>query len=213
VKPSIEQKIPFEIEYRFRHKSGKICTFRERGRPAVNQGGVVISIDGIILDVTDRRMAEEDLRKSHAHYKQLVENISDVIFTLDLQGIITYISPVIDRLYGYTPGEVTGKHFSRFVHPDDLPYVTEMFNRRIEGECSENIFRVLTRDGDERYVRVTETPLMIDGTITGFNYVMTDITDRKRAEDTIRQSEENFRTVLENIQDLVLVHRKEISFM
>nr|WP_245249525.1 PAS domain S-box protein [Methanolinea mesophila] len=206
VEEAILQNKPFEVEYRFRHKSGRICTYVERGRPAVNHGGTVVSIDGIILDVTERRRMQEEVRKSREHYRQLVENISDVILTIDLQGIIRYVSPVIGRLYGYSPEEVTGKHFSLFVHPDDLPRVSEIFARRDDGECSENVFRILTREGKERNIRVTETPILTEGTVTGFNYVMADITDRVMAEKALRESEEFNRGLVENLPDFIVIY-------
>ena len=206
VKESITRKTPFEVEYRFRHNSGKICTFVGRGRPAVNADGKVISIDGIIMDITGRRQAEEELRRSHEHYRQLIENISEVIFSLDLQGVITYISPVADRLYGYSPGEVIGKHFGSFIHPDDLPVITDAFSRRDEGACSELVFRILTKDGTGRYVRVTETPFLVDGKTAGFNYVMADITDRKQTEEALIESEEFNRGLVENLPDFIVIY-------
>ncbi len=199
VNESILNKVPFEVEYRFRHKSGKIVAFLERGRPATNTDGVVTSIDGVIFDITDKKETEEALRKSQAHYKQLVENINDVIFTIDLAGIITYISPVIYRLYGYTPDEVIDKHFSGFVHPDDLPSVAVAFNRRVEGDYRENVFRIRARDGSERYVSTKQTPIITDGEITGFNYIMADITQRTRAEEAVRESEEKYRSLFEHM--------------
>jgi len=154
---------------------------------------------GIFSDITERKKAEESLRESHAKYKQLVENISDVILTLDLNGTVTYISPVVQRLFGYTVPDVVGQHFSRFVHPEDLSRVLEGFRHRVAGEYGANEFRLLTKDGHERVVRTSQTPIVKDETVTGFNYIMTDYTDRRKAEDELRKSEAYVKNLLESL--------------
>ncbi|MFA4861405.1 PAS domain S-box protein [Methanoregula sp.] len=143
-------------------------------------------IIGLFSDVTERMRAEEALQKSRAQYRELVENISDVILTLDLNGTVTYISPVVQRLFGYTVTEVIGQHFTRFVHPDDIPYATEGFRLRLTGVYNANEFRVLTKDNRERYVRTSQTPVMKEGVITGFNYTLSDVTERRMAEETLK---------------------------
>ena len=193
-------------EYRIILPGGDIRWVGAGGSATYSKSDEPQRMSGVCIDITDRKRAEEALRESEAHYKQLVENINDVIFTLDPQGTITYISPVISRLYGYSPDEVIGSHFSRFVHPDDLSLLTDAFSRRDEGACSEILFRVLTRTGTGRYVRVTETPLIVEGKTLGFNYIMTDITDRKQAEEALRESEEFNRGLVENLPDFIVIY-------
>jgi PAS domain S-box-containing protein len=194
----------FLFETRLMRKDG--TTFpAESNSHLINYDGKTVWIS-VIRDISERKGAENALRESEAHYKHLVENISDVIFTLDPQGTITYISPVISKIYGYSPDEVIGTYFGRFVHPDDLSLITDAFNRRDEGACSEITFRILTKDGTGRYVRVTETPQIVDGTTVGFNYIMTDITDRKYAEEALIESEEFNRGLVENLPDFIVIY-------
>nr|WP_321352772.1 PAS domain S-box protein [uncultured Methanoregula sp.] len=148
-------------------------------------------------DITERKQAEDALRESHAKYRQIVENISDVILTLDMDGTVTYISPVIQRLFGYTVQEVVGRHFREFIHPEDVQRVLEGFRRRVAGEYGTNEFRLLTKDGRERYVRTTQTPIGKEGGVTGFNYVMTDYTERRKAEDALRHASAYNRSLIE----------------
>ncbi|MFA7303836.1 MAG: PAS domain S-box protein, partial [Methanoregula sp.] len=152
-------------------------------------------------NITERKKAEEVLRESREQYKQLVENISDIIFMLDLKGTITYISPVVQRLSGYTAPEVIGQHFSRFVHHEDIPRVIDGFRRRVDGVYGANEFRILTKDGSERYVRTTQTPRIKDGVVTGFNYTMTDYTERRKVEVALKESEERYRTIIDTAQE------------
>ncbi|MFA4876872.1 MAG: PAS domain S-box protein [Methanoregula sp.] len=141
--------------------------------------------------------AEEALRESREMYRELIENINDVIFSMDLQGKFTYISPVIERLYGYHPDEVIGQHFTKFLHPDDHPQCIEAFKQRLKGEYGINNFRIRCKDGREENVCVSQRPMIKDGIVTGFNYIMSNITARKRAEDALKESEERFRTMIE----------------
>ncbi len=203
---SVREQSSLWNEYRIVVPGGNIRWVGAGGSTTYSESGEPLRMSGVCIDITDRKRAEDALRESEAHYKQLVENISDVIFTLDPQGTITYISPVISRLYGYFPDEVIGTHFSRFVHPDDLPTLTDAFSRRDEGACSEILFRILANDGTARYVRVTETPLVVEGTTVGFNYVMTDITDRRQAEEALAESEEFNRGLVENLPDFIVIY-------
>ncbi|MFA4825572.1 MAG: PAS domain S-box protein [Methanoregula sp.] len=191
----------FETEHR--RKDGIIVPVEINAHKITLVGKTVFL--SIARDITERKKVEDALRESHAKYRQLVENISDVILTLDLNGTVTYISPVVQRLFGYTVPEVVGQHFSRFVHPEDISRVLERFRHRVKGEYGANEFRLLTKDGQERYVRTNQTPMMADGVVTGFNYVMRDITGRKQAEDALRESEEKFRLLYENSMDAIFL--------
>jgi PAS domain S-box-containing protein len=203
---SVREHSSLWSEYRIIVPGGDIRWVGAGGSTTYGESGEPVRMSGVCIDITDRKKAENALRESEAHYKHLVENISDVIFTLDPQGTITYISPVISKLYGYSPDEVIGTYFGRFVHPDDLSLITDAFSRRDEGACSEITFRILTKDGTERDVRVKETPLIVDGTTVGFNYIMTDITDRKKAEEALIESEEFNRGLVENLPDFIVIY-------
>ncbi|MBN2734325.1 MAG: PAS domain S-box protein [Methanomicrobiaceae archaeon] len=170
------------------HKNGNHVILETSGVPNYEETGRFIGYRGADTDVTERCRVEEELRKSEEQYRNLVENISDIIFSMDFNGIITYISPIVEKTYGYSPDEVTGQQFTRFIHPDDLPGVLEGFQRRIKGEYGENIFRLIGKDGSEHYVRTNQTPIILEGKVTGFNYVMTDFTERKTAEIGLREA-------------------------
>lgn len=170
------------------HKNGNLVILETSGTPHLDDEGRLIGYRGVDTDITERLQAENALRKSEEIFRNLVENISDVIFSLNLEGEITYISPVVEGLYGYKPDEVVGQKFSIFVHPDDLPAVIEGFKKRIRGEYKENIFRINDVKGREHHVRTTLTPITDDGAVTGFNYIMTDFTERKRAEEALKET-------------------------
>jgi len=151
----------------------------------------------VFEDLTTRKNAEDALRESREMYRELVENISDVIFSLDLQGNFTYISPAIGRQYGYTKEEIIGKNFSVFVYPGDYSSSIEAFRKRLNGEYYRNEFRVVTKDGRIQHVIVSQRPIPgKNGTVAGFNYIMTNITERKLVEEEIRRARDFYLNVL-----------------
>ncbi|WP_052418668.1 PAS domain S-box protein [Methanolacinia paynteri] len=144
-----------------------------------------------------RKQAEEELRESHKLYRELVENIDDVIFSLDLQGNFMYISPVVESLYGYSQEDMTGRHFTNYIHPDDQSACIEAFKKRLKGEYGRNEFRIVAKNGKIHYVMVSQRPILDDDDkLSGFNYIMTNITRRKQAEEEEQLTRERFETLL-----------------
>ncbi len=176
--------------------------------PIKDEKGETIGAIETFEDITDKKIAQKELLRSHAHYQHLVENINDVLFSMDLNGIITYVSPVIKKMSGYSPEEVEGKHFSVFVHPDDLIKAKKGFAERAMGIFKDNCFRVISKDGSIRYIRTSQTPVLTKNKITGFNYIMTDITDYQLAVMALNKSEEKFRGVAERSSDLIFLAEK-----
>ncbi len=104
-------------------------------------------------DITKRKCAEEGLATAEEKYRTLVETLNDVIFTLDIQGTIVYINPVVEQILGYAVSEVVGHPFSRFIYPEDLPGVSASFEHTIEGKFEPFEFRVLNKANEIRHVR------------------------------------------------------------
>ena len=92
------------------------------------------------LSRTINEMLETLEERSEERYRTLVENINDVIFALDVNGNFTYISPVVERLTGYTAAEVLGQPFDKFVHPDDLPDLRLSLAHTLAGTVSPSSF-------------------------------------------------------------------------
>jgi len=136
--------------------------------------------------------AEEALRDSELKYRDMVENIHDTIYALNKDGIITYISPRIVSFLGYEPHEVIGHHFDEFLHQADLPRIQQSFRRLLAGEATTNEYRFLTKSGGIRWLRTSSQPTVDGGQIVGTHGVLFDITDRKKAEEALKRSEERY---------------------
>lgn len=138
-------------------------------------------------EIAEREQAENSLRESEKRYRNLVENINDVIFTLDTQGLITYVSTVIEKIFLYKADEVIGKPFVSFIHPDDLTYLLTRLELVIAGELFPSEFRVLDKNGNIHYVRTSSRPLLEENQLVGLTGVLVDITKRKQMEDELRK--------------------------
>jgi PAS domain S-box-containing protein len=108
-----------------------------------------------------------------------------------------YISPVVESLYGYSQEDMTGRHFTNYVHPDDQSACIEAFKKRLKGEYGRNEFRIVAKNGKIHYGMVSQRPILDDdGKLCGFNYIMTNITRRKQAEEEEQLTRERFETLL-----------------
>ncbi len=155
----------------------------------------------IYEDITEQRRAEEALRHSEEQYRTLVENLNDVIFRVDPEGRITYMSPAIGRISGYKAEEVIGMRFTRLVHPEDLPEMVGLFRGVLEGRTGPHEFRVLDKDGSIRFVRTNSRPLVEGDRVVGVTGVLTDITGRRLAE----AERELLRTAIEQAGEAVVI--------
>ena len=150
-------------------------------------------------DTTDKKKAEEALRQSEEKYRTLVENINDVFYTLDNQGTITYVSPVVERLSKYKVSDLIGKPFTCIVYPDDLPGLLDSYNRLISGHLEPWEFRAVDKDGRIIFVRTSSRPIYEDGEIVGITALITDITEQKRLEqELVKMATHDFLTGLPN---------------
>lgn len=144
------------------------------------------------------------LRISEERYRTLVETARDVIYTLSADGTITSLNPAFEHLTGWFRSDWLGKPFAPLVHPDDLPFALMTFEQLLRGNTPK-IFelRIRTKAGHYMVAEFTKTPQMRDGNIIGALGIARDVTDRKKAEENLRQSEEQFRLIAENVDDLI----------
>jgi diguanylate cyclase (GGDEF)-like protein/PAS domain S-box-containing protein len=140
-------------------------------------------------DITERKRAEEALRTSEKRYRQIVDNADDIIYGTGKGGCFTFINPVAARITGYSEDELLGRHYLDLVSPayrnDTERFYRLQLIRRRQNAYYE--FPIVTRDGTEVWLG-QNVQLVIEGErIVGFQAVARDITNRKRAEETIRE--------------------------
>jgi PAS domain S-box-containing protein len=156
------------------------------------------------LEITERCRVEEALREEEEKYRELVEDINEIVYALDADGKVTYASPVTESLLGYHPKEIMGHHYSDFVHSEDLPKIHRVFESMLTGHAQETEYRVLTKSGEVRWLLASSRTVLDGSRITGIHGVLMDITSRREIEEALRESEERWRSLVENAPDFVL---------
>ncbi len=159
----------------------------------------------LVRDISERKGAEEALRTSQERLRSIVENVSDTILAINQDGMIQYESPSVARVLGYAPGALTGTQVFDLVHPDDQIKAYELSMKGLSqpGVVQTGEFRV--RHADGRWLLMEAVGHVVpDGDGGSVGYLASrDITDRKRAEEALRASEDYFRSLTENSSDVI----------
>lgn len=170
-----------------------------------DSAGNPIGFRGMIRDITERKQVEEALQESEQYFKDITENSSDIIIITDEKGDIKYCSLSVERFTGYKPKELIGRNVITFIHPDDVKRAAGDFGEAILAKDSAipNEFRILHKDGSDRYFEGLGKNLLDNPSVVGFIMNVHDITERKQADELLRKNEERYRTLVENASDIV----------
>ena len=173
-----------------------------------------IGLRGIIVDISERKLSEEKLRESEKKYRSLTENMSDIVYSMDINGILTYMSPQI-RKYGVESETIISKSLLEFIHPDDHEKIMKEYQKTlVTGIEFPSTFRILDAKGGVHWFEdIGKIQRDKDGNITGIAGVLRDITDRKKAEEKLKQSEKNYRDLFNNATDAIYIQDREGRFL
>jgi PAS domain S-box-containing protein len=188
----IEEKGSVEDrEIVLRHASGKNIHCLASGFAIRDASGRMVTIQGTLIDISERLEMERRLRQEQEFIRRLIANFPDVIAVLDRNGKYTYVSHRVQDMLGNPPQVFIGEQMDRWSHPDDKPKLWEMFRKLLEGEQSQIQFefRAQHRDGSWRTLKASAGPLYHDGRINGIVASARDVTDAKRIEQQFAQSE------------------------
>lgn len=152
----------------------------------------------LIQDITNRKQIEAKLAESEAKFRRLVEGANDVIWSCDVDGIITYLSPQFSTLFGWNENEWIGKNFQGIVHPEDIEILSCNNHNLLKFDIKNNNyeFRHLHKKGYYIWVRTSATPIKNEqGKVISIQGILSDISDFKQAEIALQASENQFRKV------------------
>ncbi len=187
VQSALKKRKPFLLEYRIRTAANEEKWVWEKGSGIFSNDKKLLALEGFITDITTRKLMEGALQQSEEKYRQLVENLNDAVYSVDIHGIITYISPIIYQMAGYAAEEVIGVPFLNFIHPDDRSEIAARFKSMSETILEPAEYRLLMKDGQFCFVRSSNRHLFENGVLIGISGTLTDISARKRAEEEIRK--------------------------
>lgn len=166
------------------------------------QDGKAVGLSSISRDISERKRSEEKLKKSEEKYQSVVNNVKEVIFQTDADGLWTFLNPAWEEITGFTLDESIGQNFLNYVHPDDRQKNYEKFVPLIERkkEYCRHVIRYLTKDGGFRWIEVfARLTLDDEDKIIGTTGTLSDITDRVIAEEEIIKSKAQLNAILDNI--------------
>ncbi len=161
----------------------------------------------VIRDITNRKKAEKALAESEERFRLMIKNISAIIVTIDKDGIQQFVSPVAEKITGYTQEELTGKSISEVIHPDDLPQVIKAWE---EGTGNPNIeitvrYRHIHKTKGWVYLETVGQSFLNEPAVNAVIAIVHDITERKQAEEDLKENELKFRTLYENSGDAIFI--------
>jgi PAS domain S-box-containing protein len=200
------------FEYRLLHKNGHWVYFDSYWQPIFDDADNLMNVLAVCRDISKRKTAEQALLESEELYRRLADNILDLVVILKPDGTRVYVSPSSFTLFGYTPEELTGNHFSDIVHPDDA--------KKIRNEVLEKVFlgqdkilvelRILHKNGQMLFCETNLKALRDkDGKLSGFVSTTRDITEWKLTQIALRESEEKYRSLVESSDAMIsMVNRK-----
>jgi PAS domain S-box-containing protein len=161
--------------------------------------------NGSVRDMSERDRLERELRESEERYRFLVENAPDIIFSIDTDGRLLYISESVRRALGYDPDQLVGRPFRDIVAYDEPGEPGKRFNEMREDPSLEitSDLQLIHRDGRRIPFEVSSRGVVRGGEFAGIHGSARDISERNRLERELRESEERYRFLVENSPDVV----------
>ncbi|MBV8049944.1 MAG: PAS domain-containing protein, partial [Acidobacteriaceae bacterium] len=208
---SLDSGIPVDTEARIRRFDGSYRWFLIRGNPLRDESGNIVKWYGTCVDIEGRKRWEQILRASEFSWRQIVDNIPGLVATMGATGEVEFLNRQTLEYFGKTTDELKNWSLMGAVHPDDLPGVIEARKKAVEtGQIYDIEHRCRRADGVYRWFQVHGLPVRdTENRTTAWYLLLTDVDDRKRAEEGLRRSEERARAIVDSIDGLVMTATPE----
>jgi PAS domain S-box-containing protein len=187
--------------------AGETFYFHQTVKYIEDNNGCEVGILALGHNITDKQRAEDQLVKSEEFYRTLIADSLDLILLLNANGEITYTSHSVTRILGYSEEEILHTNAFQYLHPEDLGWALQSFEREVE----ENpvikfiVVRVLKKDGEWLSCMVRGHNLLAHPSVNAIAVHIHDDTPRKKATEALKESERRFRTLIRDLQIGVLL--------
>jgi PAS domain S-box-containing protein len=163
-----------------------------------------VGVRGVVVDITERKRAEEALRVSEDRFRGIAERIDDIIIDMNHEGGITYASPSVEPALGYKPEEMNRTRMEQYLPQSEISRIAPNWAAVMQGKSVIGIQgEMLRKDGTCISAEMNASPILKDGRVVGVQAVIRDITERKLVEKELRRSEKRFRDLAELLPQIV----------
>jgi diguanylate cyclase (GGDEF)-like protein/PAS domain S-box-containing protein len=199
------------------HKNGARVILETSGTPSLDEQGRLIGYRGADTDITDRRKAEEASRKREEEFRAIADYTYDWESWIAPDGALVWVNPAVEKFTGYSREEWLSQPplRARAVLEEDQASVLSHHKKGLEERISGNDipFRVRHKDGSIRWAAISYQPIYAaNGDFLGLRTSVRDITERKQAEETLRENEMRLRTVIETVREGIIFSDKKGHF-
>ncbi len=213
----LEQRTPYEEEFRMVSKNGDLRWFHARGQAFWDQEGHPIRMAGSMRDITEQKATQAALHASETRYQQLFENTNDGIATFAIDGVVTEVNGGAEFILGWSREEMVGHHQEEFIAEKTAAHAREYIRRLLAGEALPSLLELELLHKDGRVVPIeAQAQVMRNraGVPFGVQAIFRDITERKRIEEDlerrVQQRTETLRTV--NLQlEFEIAERRQVE--
>ncbi|GAB4515457.1 MAG: hypothetical protein OHK0046_19020 [Anaerolineae bacterium] len=220
IRAALKQKTGCQVSMRNYRKDGSMFWNEIRISPIYNRDGVLTHYIGVQSDITQRKQAEDALRRSEERFRAISELISDYAYSIEVDAAgnmrTMWTVGAFTAITGYTIGELEARGgWGSLLYPDDLTVAAERFARLSAGEDDISEFRILTASGELRWLRDYGHPVWDEsqGRVTQIFGAAQDVTEHKQMESALRQSELQYRLLVENSQNAISLHTPDGRFI
>ena len=198
----------FTDEFSIVSVDGEILYFESCFNP-IRKGDDIVGFSTFTRNITARKRVEEALRESEAKYRHLIENSHDIIYSFTADGVLKFVSAAWTRILGHPIAEVESHSFTEFVHPDDLPHLTDFLHKVVEtGDRQDGVeYRVRHANGTWCWHTSSASPARdASGVITHYDGIAHDITEPKQAELELLREKQFTEKLLESLPGIFFLY-------
>lgn len=202
-----------DFDVNLRKKDGSIMNTLITSVVRRDRNGNVTGFQGTIRDVTENIKEEKALKEVKARFEALFENANELIVTTDANGYVLRVNKKIEEISGYTRDELIGESILKIAYPEDRDKYVRFWKDMINGLISQYELRTLTKKGYIADLLASGSAIRRGDEIIEIQYNAQDITERKKAEEALRESQERYQAIFDRSLDCIYIHDFEGNFI